>query len=53
MALHYPAYWLKVDLLQKVAHARFLRSAAQAEEEPDGRGDGDHAHRDEDHPPVR
>jgi [protein-PII] uridylyltransferase len=29
-ALHYPAYWLKVDLAQKVAHARFLRSAAQA-----------------------
>jgi [protein-PII] uridylyltransferase len=30
IALHYPAYWLKVDLPQKVAHARFLRSAAQA-----------------------
>jgi len=30
MALHYPAYWLKVDLPQKIAHARFLRSAAQA-----------------------
>ncbi len=29
IALHYPAYWLKVDLPQKVAHARFLRSAAQ------------------------
>jgi [protein-PII] uridylyltransferase len=29
-ALHYPAYWLKVDLAQKIAHARFLRSAAQA-----------------------
>src|SRR5467141_4104317 len=27
---HYPAYWLKVDLPQKIAHARFLRSAAQA-----------------------
>jgi [protein-PII] uridylyltransferase len=30
LELHYPAYWLKVDLPQKVAHARFLRSAAQA-----------------------
>ena len=30
LALHYPAYWLKVDLPQKIAHARFLRSAAQA-----------------------
>src|SRR5262249_57652931 len=30
IALHYPAYWLKVDLPQKMAHARFLRSAAQA-----------------------
>jgi [protein-PII] uridylyltransferase len=30
IALHYPAYWLKVDLPQKIAHARFLRSAAQA-----------------------
>src|SRR5262245_39231660 len=29
IALHYPAYWLKVDLPQKIAHARFLRSAAQ------------------------
>ena len=29
IALHYPAYWLKVDLQQKVAHARFLRAAAQ------------------------
>jgi [protein-PII] uridylyltransferase len=28
-ALHYPAYWLKVDLPQKVAHARFMRAAAQ------------------------
>ncbi len=27
---HYPAYWLKVDLPQKVAHARFVR-AAEAE----------------------
>lgn len=24
---HYPAYWLKVDLPHKVAHARFLRAA--------------------------
>jgi [protein-PII] uridylyltransferase len=31
LALHYPAYWLKVDLPQKVTHARFLRSAAEAE----------------------
>ncbi len=30
VALHYPAYWLKVDLPQKIAHARFLRDAAQA-----------------------
>jgi [protein-PII] uridylyltransferase len=30
IALHYPAYWLKVDLPHKIAHARFLRSAAQA-----------------------
>jgi [protein-PII] uridylyltransferase len=29
LGLHYPAYWLKVELQQKVAHARFLRSAAQ------------------------
>jgi len=29
IALHYPAYWLKVDLPHQVAHARFLRSAAQ------------------------
>jgi [protein-PII] uridylyltransferase len=29
-ALHYPAYWLKADLPQKIAHARFLRSSAQA-----------------------
>src|SRR5438105_355155 len=29
IALHYPAYWLKVDLPQKVAHARFLRAAAE------------------------
>jgi [protein-PII] uridylyltransferase len=30
IALHYPAYWLKVDLPHKVAHAQFLRSASQA-----------------------
>jgi [protein-PII] uridylyltransferase len=29
IALHYPAYWLKVDLPQKIEHARFLREAAQ------------------------
>jgi [protein-PII] uridylyltransferase len=27
IARHYPAYWLKVDLPHKVAHARFLRDA--------------------------
>jgi [protein-PII] uridylyltransferase len=27
VARHYPAYWLKVDLPQKVAHARFVRRA--------------------------
>jgi [protein-PII] uridylyltransferase len=30
IAIHYPAYWLKVDLPHKIAHANFLRSAAQA-----------------------
>jgi [protein-PII] uridylyltransferase len=30
IGLHYPAYWLKVDLPHKLAHAQFLRSAAQA-----------------------
>jgi [protein-PII] uridylyltransferase len=30
VGLHYPAYWLKVDLPHKIAQARFLRSAAQA-----------------------
>src|SRR5689334_1686165 len=30
VARHYPAYWLKVDLAQKLAHARFLRSAEEA-----------------------
>ncbi|MGA2128461.1 MAG: [protein-PII] uridylyltransferase [Xanthobacteraceae bacterium] len=29
-ARHYPAYWLKVDLTHKVAHARFVRTAEQA-----------------------
>jgi [protein-PII] uridylyltransferase len=27
---HYPAYWLKVDLPHKVSHARFVRSAEEA-----------------------
>jgi [protein-PII] uridylyltransferase len=27
---HYSAYWLKVDLPHKIAHARFVRSAEQA-----------------------
>jgi [protein-PII] uridylyltransferase len=27
IARHYPAYWLKVDLEQKVAHARFVRES--------------------------
>jgi [protein-PII] uridylyltransferase len=30
VARHYPAYWLKVDITQKLAHAQFLRSAEQA-----------------------
>jgi [protein-PII] uridylyltransferase len=30
VGLHYPAYWLKVDPAHQIAHARFLRSAAQA-----------------------
>src|ERR1700691_4571298 len=29
IARHYPAYWLKVDLPHKVAHARFVRAAEQ------------------------
>ncbi|HVX98388.1 MAG TPA: [protein-PII] uridylyltransferase [Pseudorhodoplanes sp.] len=29
IARHYPAYWLKVDLPHKIAHARFLREAAE------------------------
>ncbi len=28
IARHYPAYWLKVDLPHKIAHARFLRTTA-------------------------
>jgi [protein-PII] uridylyltransferase len=31
IARHYPAYWLKVDLPQKISHARFLRSAEEAD----------------------
>jgi [protein-PII] uridylyltransferase len=31
VARHYPAYWLKVDLPHKLTHARFVRSAEQAE----------------------
>ena len=30
IGLHYPAYWLKVDLPQKIAHARFMHAAQQA-----------------------
>ena len=33
MTRHYPAYWLKVDLPHKVAHAKFLHAA-----EAEGRG---------------
>ena len=29
VGLHYPAYWLKVDLPHQIAHAHFLRSVAQ------------------------
>ncbi len=29
IARHYPAYWLKVDLPHKIAHAKFLRAAEQ------------------------
>jgi [protein-PII] uridylyltransferase len=29
-ARHYPAYWLKVDLPHRIAHARFVRAAEQA-----------------------
>jgi [protein-PII] uridylyltransferase len=30
VARHYPAYWLKVDLPHKIAHARFLRETWRA-----------------------
>lgn len=30
IARHYPAYWLKVDLPHKVAHAKFLRATSEA-----------------------
>src|SRR5438034_2253937 len=30
-ARHYPAYWLKVDLPHKLAHARFVRASEAAE----------------------
>jgi len=30
IARHYPAYWLKVDLPHKLAHARFVRTAETA-----------------------
>ncbi len=30
VARHYPAYWLKVDLPHKLAHARFVREAGRA-----------------------
>jgi len=30
LARHYPAYWLKVDLPHKLAHARFVREAEAA-----------------------
>lgn len=30
IARHYPAYWLKVDLAQKIRHARFLRASEQS-----------------------
>ncbi|HEY7302177.1 MAG TPA: [protein-PII] uridylyltransferase [Xanthobacteraceae bacterium] len=30
MARHYPAYWLKVDLPHKIAHARFVRESEAA-----------------------
>ncbi len=30
IALHYPAYWLKVDLPHRIAHARFVRAAEEA-----------------------
>jgi [protein-PII] uridylyltransferase len=30
VAKHYPAYWLKVDLPHKIAHAKFLRATDEA-----------------------
>src|ERR1700689_5261935 len=30
IARHYPAYWLKVDLAHKLAHARFVRATQEA-----------------------
>jgi [protein-PII] uridylyltransferase len=30
IARHYPAYWLKVDMVHKLAHARFVRTAEDA-----------------------
>jgi [protein-PII] uridylyltransferase len=30
VARHYPAYWLKVDLTHKLAHARFVRTTEEA-----------------------
>jgi [protein-PII] uridylyltransferase len=30
VARHYPAYWLKVDVQQKIAHARFVHAAEEA-----------------------
>jgi [protein-PII] uridylyltransferase len=30
LARHYPAYWLKVDLAHKLAHARFVRATQEA-----------------------
>src|SRR5205814_4136040 len=30
IARHYPAYWLKVDLPHKIAHARFVRDTERA-----------------------
>ncbi len=32
LARHYPAYWLKVDLPQKIEHARFVRKAETADQ---------------------
>ena len=31
VARHYPAYWLKVDLPQKIVHAHFVRASEQAD----------------------